>query len=381
MSDDALLARIHAELEADHVYVDPALADQFSADELAAIEAGAAKHDVYVVAYPFQSRDQFGGEADDLVARLHDAYGGDGLYLSNYALSYDGSTPYLRSVEYGFVEEDTWAETSIVHDEEPADLGAAYERFFELLDLPESTISELEDASYADNEPDGNGLGEAVDGIPGWVWPALLVPVLSAVAWRWLVTRRRLAPVAVLPPSAIDRIRAAHDTRLLAQAREDLLLLGEEIDAAELAPGADAVAWQAALDHYDAGQRLVDADREGRPEVLDVVGAVVLARRGRSALAAATDGRAWTPARPCFLNPLHGDATGSRKLEYAGTTVEAPLCGRCRQQLDRKQAPDTLDVARSGKPLHYFETDLEPWATTGYGALHDDLISRLHARG
>ena len=42
---------------------------------------------------------------------------------------------------------------------------------------------------------------------------------------------------------------------------------------------------------------------------------------------------------------------------------------------------DILDVVRDGTPVHYFETDAEPWASTGYGALEPDLVERLHRRG
>ena len=44
-------------------------------------------------------------------------------------------------------------------------------------------------------------------------------------------------------------------------------------------------------------------------------------------------------------------------------------------------AREDLDVVVDGRPEHYFETDREPWASTGFGALEPDLVRRLHRGG
>ncbi len=36
-----------------------------------------------------------------------------------------------------------------------------------------------------------------------------------------------------------------------------------------------------------------------------------------------------------------------------------------------------LDLDADGEPRHYFELDVEPWSSTGYGALDPDLPGRL----
>jgi hypothetical protein len=109
------------------------------------------------------------------------------------------------------------------------------------------------------------------------------------------------------------------------------------------------------------------------------VGAIVLAERGDAALTALA-GREFEPTTPCFLDPLHGEATTEGSIEVDGDRIAVPLCKACRAELRRKRRPDILDVVRDGKPVHYFETDDEPWASTGYGALSPDLVERLHRR-
>lgn len=109
-----------------------------------------------------------------------------------------------------------------------------------------------------------------------------------------------------------------------------------------------------------------------------MVGAIVLADNGRAALTSALDGRDFTPPSRCFLNPLHNRAVDKRTVEYGGREVRAPLCNACRTALTKNRGPDILDVVRRGKPVHYFETDAAPWASTGYGSLEPDLLLRLH---
>lgn len=386
MSNEDIKA-IHEELETDRVFVHPSMADQFTDAQLTLIEREAAEHDAWVVVWPFDRNDEYGGSPDDLLVRLHDSYPVDGTYLSTTELPYRDQLPDLAARAWGADAPDEYLLSDVmwaVNYPEPATLGDAYLRAFEVLDLSPGKIEKLanraleqrsaaSDAEYGDSSGEEGGLD-----VPPWVWPVVLLPVLAAVGWR-LATRRKPAPQAtLLPPSALARIREAHDRTLHAQAREDLLRLGEAVDAAELTPSGDAAAWQAALDHYDAGQRLMDA---AQPEVLDMIGAIVLSRRGQAALASALAGRAWTPVAPCFLNPLHGEATRKRHVRSLGSTVQAPLCSACDTALDRNQVPDILDVARGSQPLHYFDTDAEPWASTGFGSLHLDLIERLHARG
>src|SRR3546814_12289842 len=90
------------------------------------------------------------------------------------------------------------------------------------------------------------------------------------------------------------RIRKAHDRKLEQQARDDVLVLGERIDDSEITATGNVDSWQSALDHYEAARRAMDVKD---PEVLDVVGAIVLADNGSRALDAALAGRSRSEER------------------------------------------------------------------------------------
>lgn len=390
MDDDAELDAIHQDLADDQVYVHSSLADEFSADELAEISdnLAAADETVFVVAYPFTPGDAYGGSPADLLTRLHAEHPDPGLYLATTErfepTEYTDITLEARSWdEQGTSESYVLAsELSIVRYEAHEDLGEAFVRATELLQLPQDELRELEENAREEwRESEGLDAGGAGPGdsdgsnVVGYVLGGLLVAVVlgAVVASR---RRRKATEPLTLPASAVARIRKAHDRKLTEQARADVLALGELIDDAELAPDANASSWQAALDHYDAARSLLrDTDQ---PEVLDVVGAIVLADNGSRALADAQADRDFAPPVRCFLNPLHGEGSDRERVRYGDRDVKVPLCRQCRTDLHKDRTPDILDVEHRGRPVHYFETDAEPWASTGFGSLDPDLVRRLH---
>ena len=399
MTDE--LDQIHQALQDSGVYVHPELADEFTADQLVAIEQQAAAYTepVYVVAFPLRGNDAYAGNPADLLTRLHAAHPEPGVYLSTTTSlrPTDYTSIRLEGRQWGIPGEadgdlGSFRLLAAVGHEDHDSLGAAFERATELLAAGPDAITEAYDTASAQAREDyesttgqdggpGGGAGDGFDPT-GLLIATLVVAVLGALGRTAIRRIGRRSPGGgtprPLPPSAMARIRQAHDRRLEERARADLLALGEAIDATEIGPGHDRDSWQAALDHYDAARRFLDPD-PGR-DVLDVVGAVVLADRGRAALAAASRGRAYEPAAPCFLNPLHGRATSSRSVELDGRAVTVPLCAECRAALSKQRVPDILDVERGGRPLHYFETDDEPWASSGYGALEPDLLRLLNRR-
>ena len=248
----------------------------------------------------------------------------------------------------------------------------AWDAYIDALPRTSSGTSSSGSSSASDAEDSGGGNAVGVGAVVG------VVVALAAVAAVWRVRRARRRTFS-LPASVIAHVREAHDDRLEEQARAEVLALGEAIDAEDVDPSDEPVAWQAALDHYDGAKRVLSRGG-GEPEVLDVVGAIVLARRGTRALADANAGREFIPAPLCYLNPLHAAPRGSSKVETGGRRVEVPLCAACQKDLQGGRAPDVLDVERRGRAVHYFDTDAEPWASTGYGTLKPDLVERLHGR-
>ena len=399
MADDSILQEIVREVREDGVYVAPGFRTQIDADEEAAIEAAVARtdHPVNVIAVPLSDGDLFAGNAQDLLTRVHDEIGGDGWYVAPAYLFDDGSyrlesNEWAGSYDAGL--DLPYDASGIAEELHPTDLGAGLVELTTA--IADGTVAEkvteanqARDARRADEglpplsgstgTPSGGGDSDA-DWVIGSVVIVVLVVLVVAVVRAYRGAgglRRAVTPAArrryVLPASVLDRVREADADRIAARADKATLALGERIEATDIGPRADTTAWQAALDHYDAARRV---GTEG--DLLDAVGAVVLAERGEAALDAALAGKPYSPSAPCYLNPLHGAATTRRKVEQDGRSVSVPVCKACRQDLAAGRTPDILDVTRDGEPVHYFDTDAEPWSSTGYGALHPDLVERLH---
>ncbi|KRF14352.1 hypothetical protein [Nocardioides sp. Soil796] len=386
MADD--LTRIHEELASDGVYVHPSLRGLVSKADEADLEhqVTAAEHTTYVVVWPLRDNDTYGGKASDLLTRLHDKFPDPGIYLS--------TTTRLEPTDYSSVEVDgrqwgvpgqpdgelnDYSIEMVVDLEEHQDVPSAMSRSIELLSMDPARVEKLQDKLLAEHSADyrEENPREDDDGwLPGGLTTVVVALVAVFVAWRVAVSFRKQAKPAPLPKSALKQIRAARARETLSLAHDESQALGEQLDELEIAPGDDQQAWQAALDHYAAVRRLLTPEE---PDELDAVGALVLTRRGRDALETARAGKAWAPSPTCYLNPLHGRAGKERRVEWQGRTLEVPLCPDCLTALRRKKAPDILDVVRRGKPVHYFETDAEPWASTGYGSLEPDLVTRLQA--
>ncbi len=389
MTEPDLLTEIQQALDETGVWIAPAAAAEFSPEEVSELteQVAAMPTPTYVVVQPLSEGDEFGGDPIELVTQLHDRSGEPGLYLAP-AFYGDLGNVNLQSRTWG-PGPDPWRAVQVAehrHSEElhgPIDdVGAMMVDVVTLLatDTAEEAYAEEVEPALEEYRAEESTPPAAEDG-GGGVLPTVSVVgglvILAAAAAAWWTRRRERARVLRLPASVVANVQAAHVERLTQRARADVLALGEAIDAADLTRGDDTDAWQAALDHYDVGQRVLERGG-GRPDLLDVVGAIVLARRGTAALAAAQAGRAFQPEQPCYLNPLHGGPTRPAKVESGGRTADAPLCSACRTALKAGRAPDVLDVERRGRVVHYFETDAEPWTSTGYGALHGDLVERLH---
>ena len=389
---DPLLQTIQRSLDDTGVWVSPALRSQVTDENVNAMEQHVADsaQPLFVVVYPFADGDRFGGDPAELLTQLHDRSQVDGLYIS----AHSPDSPQFFSLEartWGSGPQEFYV-TSVAEHRHPGDLGGALVEATQL--VVDGTAEQAYDAMTADQYPDdtdtdtgdtgttgstgSTGSPQPDDGSSDLPVGSLVgvVVAIAAMAVVWQVRRARRRTFS-LPASVIEHVREAYDQRLEERAQADVLALGETIDATEMATADDQAAWQAALDHYDAAQRVL-ARGGGQPEVLDVVGAIVLAKRGVEAVAAAKSGESFTPTPVCFLNPLHDRPHGTSTVESGGRSVKVPLCSACRADLRSGRTPDTLDVVRGGRAVHYFDSDAEPWASTGYGALRSDLVPRLH---
>lgn len=152
--------------------------------------------------------------------------------------------------------------------------------------------------------------------------------------------------------------------RLRPQITRTMKLVDRRLPSSKADPGRIDLAQHS----RDAAVRLQDSD-----QVLDVVGALVLARTAAHALS----GSAAQLYRCCYLNPLHGEADQTTAL---GSGLTVPVCARCHRHLETGQEPDALiEVRRRARDLPYYVGDTV-WAETGFGAIENELWAAVERR-
>ncbi|MEI7055430.1 hypothetical protein WBG06_06415 [Nocardioides sp. CCNWLW239] len=184
-------------------------------------------------------------------------------------------------------------------------------------------------------------------------------------------------PTYTPPVSVVTNVLSAQEDRFETRARAAALTLGKAIAGAHLDPSVPAAqsAWQAALDHYEMAQRILDRDHGPA----DAVGVVLLAERGEQALKSARRGRGWTPQRTCFFNPFHPLASSLVMVAGGRKAVPVPTCPACAKSVSRGRQPrGILDLTVDNTLRPWFTLDLGVWGATGFGALDPDLLGRLH---
>lgn len=384
--DDATLERIEAELAGDGVWIDPGFAREHgisAADEtrLEQVVAGADHADLRMLLVEVDQDDErFHGRATNLVAWVHDSIGGDATYVGWERYG----EPHLTMLTYGDQPDSSYV-TRIAEREHPDDLVDALVRSEELLE--EGSAQRLWDAIPREEKypwtADDAGLMQSFSEVtPGqWVVVGIvgvLLVVLGAKLWARLRPGRSGSDFA-LPTAVLRSVRQAEDKQIRAQADREVLALGEALGAQD--PDARSLGvWQQALDHYDVARSVLE--RAGSPA--DVVGALVLTRRGdaarEAALAGVTD-PGWRPPTTCYFHPLHeGPVRTVTWREGDDRSVEVPACAACAPSAERGQEPaDVLDFVAQGATVHYFTLDIGVWSDTGFGALEPDLIGALRS--
>ncbi|GAA1936761.1 hypothetical protein GCM10009797_33100 [Nocardioides hwasunensis] len=374
---DATIAAIEQEMSGDGVWIDPAFAKShgISAGDEARIEEAVASSQqanlkvVLIEVAPDDAR--FQGNFANLSAWLHDDAGGDATYVgwARY------SEPQLKVQSYG-EQPSTMSVANVANHQNPDDIVAQVVQVQELLD--DGNAEQLwfdvpRDERYSWTADEGIQTSEVVGGI-GVVF-ALGAVVAGLVMWR----RRRRSRTArfTLPSTVLHTVRAAEDRRLRQEADAEVLALGEAIGAGEPGGSANALdAWQQALDHYAAARSILS--QEAAPA--DVVGALVLARRGQDARAAAQSRKpsAWRPPVRCWFNPLHDGSTTEVTWRDDDRAVDVPACKDCAADVRAGREPDDiLDFIEGERTVHYYRLDLGAWSTTGYGTLDRDLLGAL----
>ncbi|MCY7400550.1 MAG: hypothetical protein LH477_06280 [Nocardioides sp.] len=377
---DSTIAEIESEMSGDGVWIDPAFArsHDISADDEARIEQAVAstqQADLTVVLVEVDTDDdRFQGSSASLSAWLQDGSGGDATYVG-----YDSwSEPHLKVDAYG-EQPGTIYVANVANHEHPDDLVEQVVEVAELLDNGQAEQMWMEvpsDERYSWTADEGTQASEAFGAIG--VVVVLGAVAAALVAWR---RRRRRSPAGfTLPDTVLHTVRAAEDRRLRQEADAEVLALGEAIGSGEPSGSAPSLdAWQQALDHYAAARSILS--QKAAPA--DVVGALVLARRGESARATAQSRRpsAWTPPLRCWFNPLHDSPTTEVTWRDEDRRVDVPACDACAADVRAGREPaDVLDFIEGDRTVHYFRLDLGAWSRTGYGSLERDLLGALRRR-
>lgn len=378
MSDDQI-AVIAAGLSPDGVYIAPQLTATIDASEQAQIAANVAKSPtpIFVIGIPLNYKDQYGGDGEQVAALVIDRINKDGSYL---VAGKDGAGD-LAYVQNGPGNQDLFEATWVARQQAPKDQGQQLVIATRL--IANDTVAQEYDKESAKQDANRSHSSTATpsgqDGrspTGGIVFGGVTVVIVIAVAAAMLRRRGRghgARAALDVPRSVLGRVAKARNQNWRHQAQTELIDLGERIDKAHLDPTAPTEAWQAALDHYDAASRVYDRSTEPA----DTVGVLVLLDRGNAALDAALAGRAFVPETPCYLNPLHGPATKKTVWGQATHRVTIPTCADCDRAIKQQTEPDVLDVTVDGRSVHYFDSKIEPWASTGYGALNPDLVTAL----
>lgn len=379
------LTEIVEEMESDGVWIHPgyARAQELGDAEEARLEALVAETDfvdLRVVLVDIDPRDdRFQGNFGSLSAWVHDDLGGDAVYVGVQR----GTTEKITLEGLGDHPDDLFYAANLAAREHPDDVVAQAERAVELLGSNDAyelwqEIPADERYSSPDRNDDG-GLPWAGIGVT-----AVLVLAVGSWLWRRRGSGRRARETGFTLPTAVLRtVRAAEDRQLRQRAEAEVLALGEALARDEHGSSSQALdAWRQALDHYDAARAIL----RGAGSPADVVGALVLARRGEQAreYAAGEPTTAWAPSPGCYFNPLHGK--GPQRVEWSGGgnggTVEVPACAECaRAVLAGEEPDDVLDFVEGDRTVHYFRLEIGVWSRTGYGTVEPDLLGELRRTG
>ncbi|HWD84004.1 MAG TPA: hypothetical protein VG497_34115, partial [Kribbella sp.] len=330
-------------LTKDPLYVDPAYKTALPANLRADVskKAKVLGYPVYTIILPLTPSDEFQGEESNVLTLVMDAMQKPGLYVV-----VDGGSrfPWYETKDVPQLSDEKLdASRERALDDEGYDAGPTevVARMYELLAQPGiPSTSPRPSSATPDRHEDSESSGH------GWIVALSIVGGLVVLIGLGLVIgRRRGGPGSAprreqtfqIPPHVAATVAAERRRKLTRDTTAELTSLGSQLAALPTTEGAGLVHQQAALDDHAAASKILDSSS---PDLVDLVGAMVLLDKGRreydAAVAIAAGRRADAVPDLCAFNPLHGRATGRpTKVESDGTTLTLPLCNECRQALKR----------------------------------------------
>ena len=381
--------RIVAELRESPVHIDPSFSSALPEERAGALAERItdSRIPLRLLAVPLIEGGDWSGDADHMVAAVHDRIGGRAHYLVTDGRSVTGHD---FGTESAPEEQRAFYSALAVSYELGYDAPAAekVERSVEiaLSDDPYGTYEELVETRQKGPLDWMYSLGpggySALVILP-WALAVMALVGLGVGVYRW---RRPRAVPTVPQHAAFDNANLARREELVRKAGRELVEFGERIGAARPHtddPGAtDAL--RRALDAHAAARSVHDRlPDEGA--LVDVAGVLVLLDMAEDHMARATrpaQKRKTSPLRShCYANPLHGTDTKVTKWrEFGGLNdIRVPLCAVCAKAVRDRTRPTVLAARYRGREVPYYEVPKEEsvWAATGFGTLSDDLVERV----
>lgn len=217
----------------------------------------------------------------------------------------------------------------------------------------------------------------------------LILALVIAGIWLARTLRKRAGATQMqkrfqLPDRLLDRVDTLQRRSLRETINADTTQLAEEIDRLQTQnlDSASAAKVERGLDAYQIARTIVDDEASER---IDLAGAMVLLRQAGREIAEAGAGRrtrrgsrssSGLPESLCAINPLHGEAQSTTRVDAGGASVRMPVCTSCRHDL---QADNQLQWIFDGDRPYVEGSSV--WARTLFGAIGSDLVTALHRQG
>ncbi|HZX05982.1 hypothetical protein [Kribbella sp.] len=372
--------QIATALKKDPLYIDPAYQTALPANLRADVKkkAAALGYPTYTIILPLTPSDEFEGKEENVLTLVIDALRKPGLYV---VVDGGGRFPWYQANNLPQVSDEKLnASRARALDDTGYDAGPTevVARMYELLaqpGIPKTTTrptSGTPTTQRDDSASGGHGTVITLGIVGGLLVLVALGLVIGRMRGRGSAPRRE--KTFQIPPHVAATVAAERRRKLTRDTSAELTTLGSQLAALPTTEGAGLAHQQAALDDHAAASKILDSTS---PDLVDLVGAMVLLDKGRreydAAVATAAGRRVTDVPDLCAFNPLHGRATARpTKVESDGTTLTLPLCNECRQALKRGAAPASLP----GKDGPYWYED-SLWARTFFGTTGDDLAAAV----
>lgn len=343
-------------LKQSRVYVDPAMAGQFSQAQADALTAKIKAVDKPIFVAVLPATDQY--PAKTVIKDLRTDTGITGVYAV-----WRGTAFKVDSDSAALSRQASQNLGQAAFDAHPGDIAGTLNGFVD----------------SAAPQVKGHAPGSSGSSGPGVA--AIVVPLaLLALAGGgvFLLFRRAAKRKAEQRAAELDQLRTVVD--------EDITAFGEELERLDFSPSAaDAddvqrADYTHALDAYEGAKRTMDAAKQPA-DVKAVTEALEDGRFALATLAARREGRP-LPARrpPCFFDPRHGPSVQDAEwAPYGGAARTVPVCAADARRLATGLDPEIRTVQTEQGPQPYWNAGpaYGPWAGGYFGGYGSGLLPGL----